>query len=84
MGKNAIGYSLDLAAKLRFNSNFIVVTDMLQKTMKSQMKDANRMNCKYMLIIGDDEISKNIIQVKNMETGNQESVDLSNLIKYFS
>ena len=52
--------------------------------MKSQMKDANRMNCKYMLIIGDDEISKNIIQVKNMETGNQESVDLSNLIKYFS
>ena len=84
MGKNAIGYSLDLAAKLRSNSNFIVVTDMLQKTMKSQMKDANRMNCKYMLIIGDDEISKNIIQVKNMETGNQESVDLSNLIKYFS
>ena len=84
LGKNAIGYSLDLAAKLRSNSNFIVVTDMLQKTMKSQMKDANRMNCKYMLIIGDDEISKNIIQVKNMETGNQESVDLSNLIKYFS
>ena len=57
---------------------------MLQRTMKSQMKDANRMKCSYMLIIGDDEISKNIIQVKNMITGIQESVDVSNLKKYFS
>ena len=48
--------------------------------MQKQMKYANDVNVKYVAIVGEDERAKDIIQLKNMETGEQEDVSLEELI----
>ncbi len=48
------------------------------KSLKSQMKRANKLNSMYTLIIGDQEIKDGKAQIKNMETGEQEPIGLEN------
>ena len=57
---------------------------MLQRTLKSQMKDANRLNAKHVLIIGEDEIKQNIAQIKNMSSGEQKSIKIKDIAQYFN
>ena len=48
--------------------------------MQKQMKYANDIQVKYVAIVGENEIENNIIQLKNMETGEQEEVSVEELI----
>lgn len=48
--------------------------------MQKQMKYANDIRVKYVAIVGADEMENNIIQLKNMETGEQEEVSVEELI----
>ena len=57
--------------------------DTLKRSLKAQMKDANRLNVKYSIIIGSDELDNNIVSIKNMETGNQEELSFDKIIDYF-
>lgn len=47
--------------------------------MKKQMSYANNKSIAYVGMIGEDEIDKGVITVKNMETGEQKQVDLEEL-----
>ena len=51
--------------------------------MRSQMRDANKSNADYVMIIGDDEFNSRTIQLKNLKNGEQEKVDLEKIISYF-
>ena len=51
--------------------------------MKAQMRDANRYGTKTVIILGDEELQKNIVLVKNMETSNQLEVTMSECVNYF-
>ncbi len=55
--------------------------DYMGRSLKAQMKYANKMNAKYTTVIGEDEINNNKIKLKNMETGNDEEVQLDQLIQ---
>jgi histidyl-tRNA synthetase len=46
------------------------------KSLKSQMKRANKIKSEYALIIGEQEINEGKAQLKNMSTGSQEALDL--------
>jgi histidyl-tRNA synthetase len=48
--------------------------------MQKQMKYANDRGVQYVAIIGDEEMSKGIIQLKNMESGDQSEVTINELI----
>lgn len=54
------------------------------KSMKSQMKQANKMNAKYVIIVGDDELDRSIAIVRNMETSEQQEVALTSLMEQMS
>ena len=41
------------------------------RSIKSQMKRADRLNAAYALILGDDELAADAVAVKNMATGEQ-------------
>ncbi len=43
--------------------------DLCGRSLKAQMKYANKLNAEYTIVIGDDEISQNSASVKNMESG---------------
>ncbi len=57
--------------------------DMLNRSLKAQMREANRMNAKFALILGEQEFSDNTVVVKNLSTGEQEVVSVDVLIDYF-
>lgn len=52
--------------------------------MGKQMKYADARNVKYVAIVGSEEMANNTVMLKNMKTGEQEAVVLSNLIEKFA
>ena len=47
-----------------------------QKKLKAKMKYADKLQIPYVIIIGEDEINSNEIKLKNMETGEEEILEL--------
>ena len=83
MGDKALKKSFKIANDLRITKDLIVINDTLKRSLKAQIKDANRLKARYSIIIGDEEINKNIVSIKNMETGNQEELSIDKIIDYF-
>lgn len=50
--------------------------DLAERSLKVQMKNADRCGAKYSVVIGDDEAEKGKAQLKNMETGEKTEVNL--------
>ncbi len=50
-------------------------------SLKSQMNRANKMNARFALILGEEEMKSGTIAVKNMTTGAQENVKLENVLE---
>lgn len=72
-----------LALKLRAKG-LSVDYDIMDRGFKPQLKYANKTGVKYLVILGEDEIAKNVASVKDMQSGEQVEVALSELEKYFS
>ena len=72
---------LSLIFDLR-NSGASVDFDISNKSFKAQLKYANRINARFVCIIGEDEIKNNIGILKNMDTGEQINItlDLNNIL----
>lgn len=82
MGDEAERYSVKLLNNLRKNG-IKADKDYLKRKIKGQMKQADRLNAKYTIVIGDQELENKEIDVKNMETGESETVKLDELVNYF-
>ncbi len=59
-----------------------VQLDHLDRSLKSAMKYANKLNYKYVLILGEDEIKEGKVTIKNLETADQIAVDKSMVVNY--
>ena len=82
MGEDADRYAVKLINDLRRNG-IRVDKDYLNRKIKGQMKQADRLNAKYTVVIGDQELENNEIGVKNMISGESENVQLDELVNYF-
>ncbi|MGA1248016.1 MAG: His/Gly/Thr/Pro-type tRNA ligase C-terminal domain-containing protein, partial [Candidatus Nanopelagicales bacterium] len=49
------------------------------RSLKGAMKAADKLNAKFVIVIGDEEIQSNRVNVKNMETGESQSVSTTEL-----
>tara|TARA_B100001250_G_scaffold115661_1_gene98028 strand:+ start:536 stop:1795 length:1260 start_codon:yes stop_codon:yes gene_type:complete len=58
--------------------------DMLRRSMKSQMREANKLGAKYVIIIGENELQQNQAELKDLKTGNQKKVGLDSIVKHMS
>jgi histidyl-tRNA synthetase len=54
-------------------------SDHLQRSIKAQMKYANKMNAKFSAIIGESELEEQSLQVKNMDTGEAVTIPFTQL-----
>lgn len=79
--------SCNFANKLKFNLRQLgiyVEGDILQRSLKAQLKYADKINAKYVIVIGENEIKDNYAQIKNMQTGNSDKIKLDeNIIKQY-
>ncbi len=81
LGEAARLANLTLAARLR-RAGFPVALEVESKSMKAQMRSANRFNAATALIRGDEEIARNVVLVKNMADGEQREVELDQLVNF--
>lgn len=56
--------------------------DYLDRKLKAQLKAADRSGAAYVAILGEDELEEDRIVVKNLSTGEQETIQLDQLTDY--
>ncbi|MEN7972284.1 MAG: histidine--tRNA ligase [Verrucomicrobiota bacterium] len=78
LGEDALAENMKLARQLR-EKGIRCGMELSAKSMKAQMRKANRIGAEKVFIRGEDELAKGIVVVKNMEEGSQEEVSLENL-----
>ena len=76
LGKEAKIKAFELVCQLR-KEGYIVETDYLGRSVKAQMKYANKIGAKNTVIIGENELAEQKAKVKNMETGEQTEIALN-------
>lgn len=73
LGEAAKQKSVSLAQEWR-SAGLRIDKDYLDRNMKPQMKSADRLAASYVVILGENELEKNVVVLKEMETGKQEEV----------
>lgn len=80
LGEAAADRGLQLAHQAR-QQGIKADIDYMERSMRSQMKHANRLGAKYVLIIGDNELQANSAPLRNMQTGEQQNISLDGAIE---
>lgn len=73
-GEAAYGHGLRLAKRLR-DEGRVVVFEHGARSFKSALKRADKMACKAVLIIGDEEAASGTYTLKDLDTGEQSALD---------
>jgi histidyl-tRNA synthetase len=81
LGEKAKDESVVIVDKLR-KAGIVAEKDYQDRKVKAQFKAADRLKAKYVAILGDDELEKNVINVKDMQTGEQTEVSLDSLTEH--
>lgn len=83
LGKEAKAKAYKLVNEVR-GKGLVVETDYMDRSVKAQMKYANKLQAKYTVIIGSQELSDNRANVKNMETGEQTELALDKIAEFIT
>jgi histidyl-tRNA synthetase len=80
IGDKAKNESFRILKDLR-NNDIAADKDHLDRSVKAQFKYSDKINAKYTIVIGDDELDKDIVSLKNMATSEQNTIKLSEIVK---
>ncbi len=78
LGERAGDYAFPLMRAWR-RAGLSTVYDLKGRSMKAQMREANRQEARCVVILGDAELDAGTAQLKHMDTGEQQSVALDDL-----
>jgi histidyl-tRNA synthetase len=78
MGEAADEAAFSLLDRIR-QSGLSADKDFLGRKMKAQLKSADRLHARSVVILGEDELARGIGVLKNMETGEQQEVELTGM-----
>ncbi len=81
-GENALLKALSLSAELR-SQGYSVNIDTVGRSIKAQMKYANKINSEFTVVIGDNELENGTAMLKCMEDGTQTEVSLDDFEEGF-
>ncbi len=79
LGHDSYNQAFELLYILR-KKGFFAQIGYDDRSLKSQLKIANRLHARFVLISGEEEIKKGVVLVKDMSAGSQEEVDLAELV----
>ncbi len=80
LGEKARLYGLKIAKSLR-EAGIPTEATYEEKSLKAQLKDANRLGVKLAIILGEDELEKGVATLRDMEKSMQEEVPLKELLE---
>ena len=79
LGEAAQSEGFKLLNNLR-KAGLSAAMDFAGRSMKAQMKQANKLGARYALILGDDEIAEGVVMLRSMSDSQQEKVALAEVI----
>ncbi|MBJ7553486.1 histidine--tRNA ligase [Marinomonas spartinae] len=84
-GEDAEVRSFVLAEEIRSHTNDLVVMRHCGGgNFKNQMKKANNSGARFTIIIGQDEVDQGVCQIKDMQTGEQETCSFDSVVAYIN
>ena len=81
LGEAALASNMRLAAQLR-KSGIAVIAELEARSMKAQMRAADRAGAEFAVICGDSELQKGVLVCKNMKNGEQIEIPSENIADY--
>ena len=78
MGNEARAKALSIVSSLR-SRGYYAECDISARSLKAQMKYADKIGARYTLILGDSELESGKAQLKNMENSTQEEIEIDNV-----
>ncbi len=84
MSEDAASKAMAIASALR-NEGFFVEYDLIGRGLKAQMKYADKIGARFVIVLGSDELDSGKARLKNMRSGEQTDIDLGEgLVNAFS
>ena len=81
--ESASGQALFIANELRELGCYVIM-DTLRRSLKAQLRDANRIGAVKAVIMGEDELKNKTVQIKDLSSGEQEEIVMNDLVKHFT
>lgn len=78
-GSRAVIAGFALVQRLR-RSRIATDMDYLGRSIKAQMKQADRLRSRFVVILGDDELDRELAVIRDMESGQQREVMIDTLV----
>ena len=82
MLQDSIKTGMVIADQLR-QTGFRVRIDSLRRSMKSQLREANKMGAQYTAILGEEELKIKKITIKDMGIGDQQTIEIGSILSFF-
>ena len=82
MGEKAQMKAVEIASDMRAES-FTCLYDVNGRGLRAQMKYANKLGAKYIVVLGDEETQSGIAKLKNMESGEETEIALQTFVSGF-
>lgn len=82
MGEAAKDKAVSFVSQLRQN-NISAEMDYLDRKVKAQMKSADRLNAKFSVVIGDNELETGKVSLKYLANGTQQELAFDEIVEQF-
>ena len=82
LGEKATLKALEIAKDMR-EEGFSALLDLNQRSVRAQMKYADKLGAKFNVVIGDNEVENKIAKLKNMQTGEETEISLDTFVSGF-
>ncbi|MCM1114027.1 MAG: histidine--tRNA ligase [Clostridium sp.] len=82
LGDKATRKAVEIAKDMRAEG-FGCIMDLNQRSIRAQMKYADKLGAKFNIVIGDNEVETGIAKLKNMSTGEETEIALSTFVNGF-
>ena len=78
LGEKALDRGFSLLSRMQ-REGLYAEMDFSGKSLKAQMRRADKLQARVVLILGEDELTRNQIQIRDMDRGSQDTIDLDQL-----
>lgn len=82
LGEKATLKAVEIAKDMR-EEGFSALLDLNQRSIRAQMKYADKLGAKFNVVIGDNEVENKIAKLKNMQTGEETEINLDTFVSGF-
>lgn len=82
IGDKATAKAVEIAKDMR-EEGFTALMDLNQRSIRAQMKYADKLGAKFNIVIGENEVDSGITKLKNMTTGEEMEIPLDTFVNGF-